>query len=309
VISSRTQSEPCEARLGEDPSGLDLHGLDSGRPARTLKIAGLRPSKSRGQNFLVQPSIAVQIVRAAEISARDTVVEIGPGLGILTEQIIAAGPHRLTLVEMDARLAAMLRARFGGDNRIKILNRDFLTGERLDLDHRLKVIGNLPFSVAAAILHRLCDDSESILRMVLMFQREVGERIRALPGARNYGALSVFSSLYWRIIDHFPVAAGSFHPRPNVDAEVLIMEPRNEHDFDAADEPDLRATVRAVFAAPRKTIRNSLAKGLGVDTDRIEAALKMAKIDPSLRPAMVGRLQLIALAAILRPATSLASRA
>jgi 16S rRNA (adenine1518-N6/adenine1519-N6)-dimethyltransferase len=105
------------------------------------------------------------------------------------------------------------------------------------------------------------------------------------------------------------VAAGGFHPRPKVDAEVLILEPRHEHDFDAAEEPDVRATIRAVFSAPRKMIRNSLAGGLGVDINTIEAALEIAKLDASLRPAMLNRAQIIALARILRPATSPVRRA
>jgi 16S rRNA (adenine1518-N6/adenine1519-N6)-dimethyltransferase len=284
--------------------------MGSHQPAQALKSAGVRPSRSRGQNFLVQPSVATQIVSAAEIKPGDTVVEIGPGLGILTERIIAAGPRKLTLVELDSRLAATLAARFCSDHRVELLNRDFLKVALSEFGGgRLKVIGNLPFSAAAAILRHLSYYRESIARMVLMFQREVGQRIRALPGSRNYGSLSVFSSLYWQIIGHFRVAAGNFHPRPKVDAEVLIMEPRAKRDFNIAEEPDVRATIRGVFSAPRKTIRNSLAGGLGLDTNTIEKALEMANIDPSLRPAMLDCSQLIALARILRPATSPVSRA
>src|SRR5579872_3753242 len=157
--------------------GSSLHGLRGGQPALALKAAGMRPSKWRGQNFLVQPRIAAQIVSAAGIEAGDAVVEIGPGLGALTERILDAGPRNLTLVELDARLAALLAARFGDEPRIKLLNRDFLTITRAELDSaRIKVIGNLPFSAAAAILHHLSGYHESIGRMVLMFQREVGER-------------------------------------------------------------------------------------------------------------------------------------
>jgi 16S rRNA (adenine1518-N6/adenine1519-N6)-dimethyltransferase len=290
--------------------GSALLGASSRQPARVLKQAGVRPSKSRGQNFLVHADVAAHIVSAAEIGRGDTVVEIGPGLGILTERILDAGPRRLTLVELDARLATILAERFGGDDRVEVLNRDFLTVARSELGgDRLKVIGNLPFNIAAAILRRLCDHRQSIERMVLMFQREVGERIRALPGARNHGSLSAFTSLYWELVGHFRVAAGSFHPRPKVDAEVLIMEPREQLDFNPGEQSDLHATIRAVFSAPRKTIRNSLAGGLGADTDTVEAALEAVRIDPSLRPAMLDCSQLIALARILRPATSPASRA
>ncbi|HKD35928.1 MAG TPA: rRNA adenine N-6-methyltransferase family protein, partial [Pirellulales bacterium] len=142
-----------------------------------------------------------------------------------------------------------------------------------------------------------------------MFQREVGERIRAPRGSRNYGPLSAFSALYWRIIGHFRVAAGSFHPRPKVDAEVLVMEPRIPCDFDYAEERDVLAMVRAVFSAPRKTVRNSVAGGLDLDTQTVEAALAKASIDPSSRPAMLCASELIALARILRPATSSGCRA
>jgi 16S rRNA (adenine1518-N6/adenine1519-N6)-dimethyltransferase len=287
-----------------------MHSPPSGHPSRVLKTAGVRPSKALGQNFLVQPKVAAQIVSAAQIEAGDTVVEIGPGLGILTERILSAGPRRLMLVELDGRLAAALAARFAGDTRIKVLNRDFLVLTHSELGgERLKVIGNLPFSIAAAILRRLADYRHSIVRMVLMFQREVGERIRALPGSRNYGSLSVFSSLYWQIIGHFRVAAGSFHPRPKVDGEVLTMEPRRDWDFTAAEEADVRVIIRAAFSAPRKTIRNSLAGAVGVERDQLEAALELAKVDPSSRPAMLDRSQLIALARILGPTTLPSRRA
>ncbi|HJU10486.1 MAG TPA: 16S rRNA (adenine(1518)-N(6)/adenine(1519)-N(6))-dimethyltransferase RsmA [Candidatus Binataceae bacterium] len=279
-------------------------------PATALKLARVRPSRARGQNFLVQASVAAQIVDAAEVSANDTVVEIGPGLGILTERIVDAGPGRLILVEIDTRLASILSARFDSDSRVEILHRDFLAVTRSELGgERLKIIANLPFSTAAAILQHLCNYRDSITRMVLMFQREVAERIRAVPGSRNYSALSVFSSLYWSVIAHFRVAGGSFHPRPKVDAGVLIMEPRVPLDFDGAEEAAVLATVRAAFAAPRKTIRNSLAAGLRLNTLQIEAALESANIDSSTRPGMLDRSQLIALARILRPSAAAPHRA
>jgi 16S rRNA (adenine1518-N6/adenine1519-N6)-dimethyltransferase len=279
-------------------------------PHRALKAAGVRPSKARGQNFLVQASVANHIVNAAAIEAGDTVLEIGPGLGILTEQISAAGLRRLILVEIDSRLAAMLRVRFGDNNRVSVLERDFLTVELAELsEERLKVVGNLPFNAAAAIFRRLCAYHDSIARMVLMFQREVADRIRALPGSRNRSALSVFAALYWQTVDHFRVAAGSFYPRPTVDAEVLVMEPRGELDFSSSEEADLLATIRAAFSAPRKTIRNSLADGLGITAQRAEAALELAKIHPSSRPATLDCSQLVALSRFLRPATSVAYRA
>src|SRR5271156_778604 len=126
------------------------------RPAPALARVGVRPAKSRGQNFLTSTGIANRIVAAAELSESDAVVEIGPGLGILTEKI-APMPHRsLTLVELDARLAARLQERFAD---VRVVNADFLTIDfaALAAGSSVKIIGNLPFNVAAAILHRLLD--------------------------------------------------------------------------------------------------------------------------------------------------------
>src|SRR5262249_12682411 len=125
-----------------------------------------------------------------------------------------------------------------------------------------KVIGNLPFNAAAAILTRLCAYRSEIARMVLMFQREVAERIRAGAGAPAYGALSVYTALYFRVESHFRVPAGNFHPRPRIDAEVLVLEPCPGPMFNADEESAVLETIRAAFSAPRKTLRNSVAQGL-----------------------------------------------
>jgi 16S rRNA (adenine1518-N6/adenine1519-N6)-dimethyltransferase len=164
----------------------------------------------------------------------------------------------------------------------------------------VKVIGNLPFNVAAAILRRLCDNSRTISRMVLMFQREVAARIRAMPGEEAYGALSVFTALYWKIDLHFTVAAGSFHPRPKVEAEVLRFAPRATPLFADADERDVLETVRASFSAPRKTIRNALGHSLGIDGARAARALERAAIDPATRAEKLGVPDFLRLAQSLR---------
>jgi 16S rRNA (adenine1518-N6/adenine1519-N6)-dimethyltransferase len=252
------------------------------RPAPALARAGVRPAKSRGQNFLTSGGVADRIVAAADLSDSDSVIEIGPGLGILTEKIAAHRLRSLTLVELDARLATRLQQRFAD---ARVINADFLATNFATLvnDSRVKVIGNLPFNVAAAILRKLCDNSRMISRMVLMFQREVATRIRANPGDDAYGALSVFTALYWKIDTHFTVAAGSFHPRPKVDAEVLAFTPLATPLFAPDDEHDVLETVRASFSAPRKTIRNALSHALGIDSARVVRALERAVIDPGTR--------------------------
>jgi 16S rRNA (adenine1518-N6/adenine1519-N6)-dimethyltransferase len=266
-------------QVGESP----LH------PGAALARAGVRPRKSRGQNFLVQGAIARRIVAALALESGDAVVEIGPGLGILTDLIIAQPISGLTLIELDADLAAALGVRLRDDARIAVINEDFL---RVDLDQAMadraiKVIGNLPFNVAAAMLERLCAHRKKIPRMVLMFQREVADRIRARPGSREYSALSVFNALYWEVVDHFRVAAGNFHPQPKVDAVVLTLVPRGDSLWRDDEEDAILATVRAAFSAPRKTLRNSLAGGLQLDPYIAERTLIDAGIDPSLRPGLL----------------------
>jgi 16S rRNA (adenine1518-N6/adenine1519-N6)-dimethyltransferase len=273
------------------------------RPAGALALAGVIPHKSKGQNFLVQPRVADRIVAAAEITRGDDVIEIGPGLGILSERLARQPLRRLILIELDHRLTVQLRERYADDVRVTVINADFLTCSaadyvRLEPPDRsklepdkfphaapLRVVANLPFNVAAAILERLCGMQALIARMVLMFQREVAERIRARPGSSGYGALSAFTSLYWNVTGHFRVAAGSFHPKPKVDAEVLTFAPRRPLSFAPAEERAVLATVRAAFSAPRKTLRNAVGKALAIESAALATAFARAAIDPTARAA------------------------
>ena len=186
-------------------------------------LAGFRPHKSKGQNFLTQPRIADRIAAAARLESSDNVVEIGPGLGILSEAIIRHGVHSLTMIELDKRLATVLQDRMLDRHGVNVINADFLDLRGLPGDGPLKVVANLPFNVASAILERLCADHARITLMVLMFQREVAERIRARPGDSDYGALSVYTALYWNVTDHFRVAAG-----------ILILSPRSTRRFSSS---------------------------------------------------------------------------
>jgi 16S rRNA (adenine1518-N6/adenine1519-N6)-dimethyltransferase len=274
----------------------------SPRPAPALATAGVRPSKSRGQNFLVNPAVAERIVAAANLAPGDEVIEIGPGLGILTENIVEQPIRRLVLVELDVRLAERLAVRFAEFEMVRVVNEDFL---HLDLNADylsppLVAIGNLPFNVAAAILRKLSDNAAMFKRMVLMFQREVAERIRARPADAGYSALSVYTALYWKIDQHFRVAAGSFHPRPKVDAEVMRFVPLENRVFAPDEEASLLAVIRAAFSAPRKTIRNTLAGGLKLSADRVVSGLKEARIKLSARAETLGVDDFARLARILR---------
>ncbi|HEY6417699.1 MAG TPA: 16S rRNA (adenine(1518)-N(6)/adenine(1519)-N(6))-dimethyltransferase RsmA [Candidatus Binataceae bacterium] len=273
------------------------------RAAAALSAAGVRPSKSRGQNFLVSAAVADRIVASAKLRAGRAVVEIGPGLAILTERIAAQPIRRLILVELDARLAATLQERFGGDPRVRVIPSDFLEIDLASLiEHPpITIAGNLPFNAAAAILKKLCAHARMIDRMVLMFQREVAERIRAHPGDAAYSALSVYTALYWNIDSHFRVAAGSFHPRPKVDAEVLVFTPLDSFLFEPAEERRVLDTIRASFSAPRKTLRNALSHALGLSATKAVTALERAAISPAVRAETLAVADFVQLSRALSP--------
>jgi 16S rRNA (adenine1518-N6/adenine1519-N6)-dimethyltransferase len=264
---------------------------------------GLRPSRGRGQNFLTQPAIADRIVTAADLTSGDLAIEIGPGLGIISERLAATPIAGLTLIEIDGALAGALERRFAEDQRVQVIKADVLSIDlpALTKGRSVKIIGNLPFNSASAILRRLCEWRQIVTRMVLMFQREVGERIRARPGEGARGALSVFTELYWECLDHFRVRAGSFHPRPSVDAEVVVLVPRSTPAlFFPSEEEQILDTVRAVFCAPRKMVRNALADGLQIGVDAASRLLEQAGIDPMARAATLETTALIALARAIR---------
>jgi 16S rRNA (adenine1518-N6/adenine1519-N6)-dimethyltransferase len=275
-------------------------GADS--PGRTLRAAGVTPSKKRGQNFLVSGAVADRIVALADLRAGDEVVEIGPGLGVLSERILAAPISMLHLVELDHDLASRLRAALSGA--FEVIEADFL---KIDLAKivahpTVKVLGNLPFNVAAAIARKLTEARDRIDSMVLMFQREVGERIRARPGEPAYGALSALTALDWEIPQHFRVEAGSFHPRPKVDAEVLSFVPRRPPLYAPTPRAEVRDVIRAGFAIRRKTLRNALGAGLSLRRELVEAALELAGIDPAQRAERLAAEDFVRLARAIKTA-------
>jgi len=255
------------------------------RPSALLAAAGVRPSKARGQNFLVQAAIANRIVASAQLTPEDEAIEIGPGLGILTDRILDQSLRRLSLIELDSRLAAQLKDRMRSVLNLEIVQADVLELDLATVIERppVKILGNLPFNVAAAVLRKLADYRQLISRMVLMFQREVADRIRAQPGEAGYAALSAYTALDWEIERHFRVDAGSFYPRPKVDAEVLVFVPRALARYETAERQSVLDLIRAGFSSPRKIVRNNFSAALKLPAAQVEAVLDAAAIDPHAR--------------------------
>jgi 16S rRNA (adenine1518-N6/adenine1519-N6)-dimethyltransferase len=232
-----------------------------GKTRRALAALELRPRRSLGQNFLVSPQVVSRIVQAADVAGR-TVVEIGPGLGAMSEAL-AAVASKLVLVEVDGRMAGRLRERFATATHVEVVEADATRvdyARLLDGSAPAVVVANLPYSVGSQILLRLLEFRASFDRLVLMLQREVAERLAAKPATKAYGLLTVWTTLYGvpRIL--FRVPPGAFEPRPRVDSAVVWIALQPEPRAAIDDERWFREVVRAAFAQRRKMLRAALAK-------------------------------------------------
>ena len=224
-----------------------------------LQREGLAPRKSLGQHFLVDPGVITRMVDLAAVSDRDAVLEIGPGVGALTD-VLAVRAARLYIVEYDRGLAAVLRRKFADHAAVKVIE-----GDALEVDLRgeipeteVKVVASLPYNVSVPILFRLIEERHVFPDVTVMVQKEVADRLLAKVDTRAYGAPSVLFQLYAEPIGRFRVSSAAFYPRPQVASEVLRVRlsptPRV-----AVEEPRLMAAiVRAAFGQRRKMLRNAV---------------------------------------------------
>ncbi len=242
-----------------------------------------RAKKSLGQNFLVDGRVRATIVKAADISSQDTIVEIGPGRGFLT-RALAERAGRVVAVELDNGLFPRLRESFALSHNVEIVHGDartididFLVGA----DGKYKVVANLPYYAATPIVRRFLEDEHRPTTLVVMVQREVGQEMTASPG--KMGILSVATQLYGRPRIVATVPSRAFRPSPNVTSAVLRIETYDEPAvaFDRADR--FFTLVRAGFSARRKQLHNSLRNGLDMEPDAVLTMLSDAGISPIRR--------------------------
>jgi len=218
-----------------------------------------RPHKRLGQHFLIDATALRRIVQAAGIGPVDTVLEIGPGIGVLSEPL-AETAARLYLVELDATLAQRLRHRFAGNPRVQVLTADFLS---VDIDtafpeSSIQVVANLPYNVATPILFRLLEYRRKFLTATVMVQKEVAERLYATPGTKVYGTVSVLMQLYATVTPVCTAGPRSFYPPPKVESQVIRIAFQVAPRVAVHDEAKFRRVVKAAFAQRRKTLRNAL---------------------------------------------------
>lgn len=234
-----------------------------------------RPKKKWGQNFLRNRGAVAQIVGAVQPQDGEIVVEIGPGEGVLTDGLLALG-HPLVALEIDPELAERLRRKFGG--RIEIRNEDAVDSELPQSPYR--AVGNLPYNAGTPILRRVIADP-NCRRAVFMLQKEVADRLVAVPDSEPYGFLTLYRQVYATAKIIARLGPASFYPRPKVDSAVVVLDPK-ERDFDS-DPEELIDLVSASFRMRRKKLVNNLIGWRDLDRPAALAAMTAAGIDPDTR--------------------------
>ncbi len=253
-----------------------------GKVRHALHEMGRGPNKRLGQHFLARAETAQRIVDLARLTNKDRVVEIGPGLGALTE-MLARTAGELWLVEVDRQFADALREKYAPDAHVHVIEADVLTVDFVEMlgpGTPAIVVANLPYNISTAILFRLLEAKGAFQRFVIMVQREVAERLRALPNTDAYSGLSVMAQSKARVTSGMKLGPGAFVPPPKVDSEVVLVEPYDTPPVPIVSDELFERVVRTAFNQRRKQLGNSLRS----ICDEPTIVLAAAKIDPMRRP-------------------------
>lgn len=256
--------------------------------------------KSLGQHFLSDPSILARIADALGPLGSDAVVEIGAGRGGLTDQLRERARH-VVAVEVDRALAALLRERYAGDERVTVVEADILRvplGELAGGEYAL--VGNVPYYITTPIVFHALERPRPS-RSVFLVQREVADRMTARPGSTEYGALTVNLHVLARVEMLFTVPAGAFHPQPKVQSAVVRITPLAEPLVPESFEPRFRTFVQSAFALRRKQMRRVVRSITGLDPTEAESVLRESGIVPESRPETLSPAEFAGLAQRLLP--------
>ena len=243
----------------------------------------LRADKKLGQNFLIDENVVRQIVAAAELSEADTVLEVGPGIGTLT-QGLAESKARVVGVELDTRLLPVLATTLNGYDNVRVVHGDILKVNIMEEvgAPSFKVCANLPYYITTPIIFALLEKRLPMERLVAMVQKEVAERMAAQPGGKEYGALSVAIQYYTEPKIAFIVPPTSFIPAPAVDSAVIVCKRREKPPVEVCDEGLFFRVVKAAFSLRRKMLSNSL-KNMGIKSEQVAKWLELAGVDGKRR--------------------------
>lgn len=239
------------------------------------------PKKQLGQNFLKNYKVVESIMANADISEKDMIIEIGPGMGILTEELAKSGAKVLA-IEKDFNLIDKLRKDLGKYKNLKISHQDILLFDPVNIDGDYKVIANIPYNITSPIIRKFLESEHKPQEMILMVQKEVAERICAKPGSSERGLLTLIVEFYADAEILFEVPRTDFYPVPKVDSAVIKLKTKNEKL--KTIEPELFfKLVKAGFASKRQQIHNSLSGTLRWDRETVAELLSKSNIDSKLR--------------------------
>lgn len=251
---------------------------------------GFKNSKSLGQNFLTDKNIIDQIIDGADIGPEDLVIEIGPGLGVITYEA-AQRAAKVIAVEIDQNLIPILKETLAECDNVEVINQDILKTDvnaiiRAEKEKGIKgvkVIGNLPYYITTPIIMKLLEDGIEADSITVMMQKEVADRIKSAPGKKTYGAISVAVQYYCNVETVTNVPRDVFIPQPNVDSAVLRLDIRKEKPVELLDKDMFFQCVKAGFGQRRKTLLNSITGVEGVNKEIAKEALEACGIEVSRR--------------------------
>ncbi len=256
-------------------------------------VSGFRPKKSLGQNFLHSPHVIHKIISNAGFQESDLVLEIGPGKGALTKPLSRL-VRKVIAVEKDTQLATVLEKDLfqEGIENIRIINQDILKWDFKELSRypsaRRMVVGNLPYNISTPFLDKLIDNRAGLSKAILMFQREIAQRITSNPGNKIYGAMSVLVQYHARAEPLVKVSRNAFFPRPKVDSMVLKLDFDQPHENRVKDEDVFKRVVRGAFSHRRKTLINSFRSVFPhLNRDGLAQDIQQCNIDPGIRAEML----------------------
>lgn len=258
------------------------------------KKAGHQARKRFGQNFLHDPGVIERIIRAIHPKPDDAIVEIGPGLGAITEEILAVNP-KLQVVELDRDLIPVLRTKFFNYPDFRIHEADALKFDFNQLvdEKPLRIIGNLPYNISTPLIFHLLAQSGVVQDMHFMLQKEVVQRMAAVSGDNNYGRLGIMTQYFCKVQPLFEVGPGAFRPAPKVDSAIVRLVPHTELPYPAKDLGTLQSVVRTAFNARRKTLRKALGGLVTVEQ------LQTLGINDGLRPENLSLADYVSIADLL----------
>lgn len=266
-----------------------------------FKSKGIRPLKRFGQNFLLRDDLARQMIDRLNPDPGEKIIEIGPGLGVLTDELVKRG-HAVIAIEKDRSLAEFLKETYKeAAARCQIKCMDFLDYgfEDVAQGEKCSVIGNLPYYISTPILFQIIKYREKITRAIFTLQREMADRLAAHEGSKDYGRLTVAVSVFASVKKVFKISRGSFYPAPKVDSATVLLELRSHPMLpESFDEAIYSRVIKAAFSSRRKLLSNALGQGEGgFSESQIKQALDTASIDGSRRAERLSVEEFIALSA------------